>query len=208
MQRGQVQIAMPAMIAVALAVSWPDRCRVRRGAAARSRSTWPQRAGPHGLCLRRRRRSRRCCSLHIRVTMPWLFHGWFLRFWPLVVMAIAFVGVGLGEVFQRRRQRVLSEPLRNDRRTAAIFAGAWFLGDVEPGALLAAVTVNRRAVRVAERVAEVIPVRHVGGGGRQWQPVVFASRSRRHELVRSPAAMVDSTGAIAPSSPATSIASG
>jgi hypothetical protein len=49
--------------------------------------------------------------LHIRVTMPWLFRGWFLQFWPLVVMAIAFVGVGLGEVFQRRRQRVLAEPL-------------------------------------------------------------------------------------------------
>ena len=46
------------------------------------------------------------------VTMPWLFRGWFLRFWPLIVMAIAFVGVGLGEVFQRRRQRVLSEPLQ------------------------------------------------------------------------------------------------
>jgi hypothetical protein len=49
--------------------------------------------------------------LHIRVTMSWLFSGWFLRFWPLVVMAIAFVGVGLGELFHRRRQRVLSEPL-------------------------------------------------------------------------------------------------
>ena len=49
--------------------------------------------------------------LHIRVTMPWLFSGWFVRFWPLVVMVIAFVGVGLGEFFQRRRQSVLSEPL-------------------------------------------------------------------------------------------------
>ena len=51
--------------------------------------------------------------LHIRVTMPWLFHGWFLRFWPLVVMAIAFVGVGLSEVFRRRQDRVLYEPLEN-----------------------------------------------------------------------------------------------
>ena len=51
--------------------------------------------------------------LHIRVTLPWLFTGWFLRFWPLVVMAIAFVGVGLGELFRKRRQDVLAEPLRN-----------------------------------------------------------------------------------------------
>jgi hypothetical protein len=52
-------------------------------------------------------------ALHIRVTMPWLFRGWFLRFWPLVVMAIAFVGVGLSEVFRRRNERVLYEPLEN-----------------------------------------------------------------------------------------------
>ena len=51
--------------------------------------------------------------LHIRVTMPWLFRGWFLRFWPLVVMAIAFIGVGLSEVFRRRKERVLYEPLEN-----------------------------------------------------------------------------------------------
>ena len=35
--------------------------------------------------------------IHIRLTMPWLFHGFFARWWPLVVMAIAFVGVGLSE---------------------------------------------------------------------------------------------------------------
>jgi hypothetical protein len=49
--------------------------------------------------------------LHVRVTMPWLFAGLFLRFWPLVVMGLAFLGVGLSEVFQRRKQNVLSEPL-------------------------------------------------------------------------------------------------
>ena len=49
--------------------------------------------------------------LHIRVTMPWLFTGWFQQFWPLVVMAIAFTGVGFSELFQRRCQRVLAEPL-------------------------------------------------------------------------------------------------
>jgi hypothetical protein len=49
--------------------------------------------------------------LHIRLTMPWLFSGWFLRFWPLIVMVIAFLGVGLSEAFRRRQQRVLYEPL-------------------------------------------------------------------------------------------------
>lgn len=49
--------------------------------------------------------------MHIRLTMPWLFHGWFTRFWPLIAMGIAFLGVGIGELMQRRHQRVLSDPL-------------------------------------------------------------------------------------------------
>jgi hypothetical protein len=51
--------------------------------------------------------------LHIRITMPWLFRGWFLQFWPLVVMGIAFLGIGIAEWCRRRRQHVLSEPLEN-----------------------------------------------------------------------------------------------
>jgi hypothetical protein len=51
--------------------------------------------------------------VHIRVTMPWLFAGFFQQFWPLIVMAIAFAGVGLAELFRRRQQHVLAEPLEN-----------------------------------------------------------------------------------------------
>lgn len=51
--------------------------------------------------------------LHIRVTMPWLFSGWFTRFWPLVIVAIAFLGVGFAELCRRKRVPVLSEPLEN-----------------------------------------------------------------------------------------------
>ncbi|WP_145290370.1 hypothetical protein [Pirellulimonas nuda] len=51
--------------------------------------------------------------LHLRVTMPWLFGGWFAQFWPFIVMAIAFAGAGLSEWFRRRRQGVLAEPLAN-----------------------------------------------------------------------------------------------
>jgi hypothetical protein len=67
--------------------------------------------------------------LHIRVTMPWLFRGWFIQFWPLVVMVIAFVGVGLGEVFQRRQKRVLSEPLNNTGVLLPLLPviGFWFV---------------------------------------------------------------------------------
>ena len=49
--------------------------------------------------------------LHIRLTMPWLFTGLFSRYWPLVVMVLAFAGVALGELFRRSNRLVLSEPL-------------------------------------------------------------------------------------------------
>jgi hypothetical protein len=50
--------------------------------------------------------------LHIRLTMPELFRGLLLPYWPFIVMAIAFFGVGVGELLERRGVRVLSEPLR------------------------------------------------------------------------------------------------
>lgn len=109
-ERGQTQLAMPAIILIgaalvvlilaALAAALlPGRDPL--GLSERGRTAYVYAAEALGGLL----------FLHIRVTMPWLFSGWFTQFWPLVVMAIAFVGVGLGEVFQRRRERVLAEPL-------------------------------------------------------------------------------------------------
>src|SRR5260370_681156 len=37
--------------------------------------------------------------------------GIFLRYWPFIIMAIAFAGVGLSEVFNRRGIGVLAQPL-------------------------------------------------------------------------------------------------
>jgi hypothetical protein len=51
--------------------------------------------------------------VHVRVTMPWLFRGFFQQFWPLIVMAIAYLGVGFAELCRRRNLRVLAEPLEN-----------------------------------------------------------------------------------------------
>lgn len=67
--------------------------------------------------------------LHVRVTMPWLFGGWFLRFWPLLIVAIAFVGVGFAELCRRRRLPVLSEPLENTGALLPILpsVGFWLL---------------------------------------------------------------------------------
>ena len=49
--------------------------------------------------------------LHIRLTMPWLFTGFIERYWPLVVMLVAYFGVITSEALRRRQLLVLSEPL-------------------------------------------------------------------------------------------------
>jgi len=78
-------------------------------------------------------------TLHIRLTMPWLFRGFFEQYWPLIVMAIAFLGVGLSEWFARRGRLVLSRPLE---RTGVFLPllpvlGVWVVdSSVDPAGLL------------------------------------------------------------------------
>src|SRR5581483_2376031 len=50
--------------------------------------------------------------VHLRLNIPDLLPTYFRERWPLVIMAVAFVGVGLAEWFERRGLRVLAEPLR------------------------------------------------------------------------------------------------
>ena len=50
-------------------------------------------------------------GLHVWLTMPWLFKGYLIDYWMLIVMAVAFAGAGLGEWFHRRRLAVLAQPL-------------------------------------------------------------------------------------------------
>ncbi|HEX5890668.1 MAG TPA: hypothetical protein VFY61_18285 [Pyrinomonadaceae bacterium] len=49
--------------------------------------------------------------LHIRLTLPWLFTGFLERYWPLVIMAIAYLGVVTSESLRRRKLLVLAQPL-------------------------------------------------------------------------------------------------
>lgn len=49
--------------------------------------------------------------LHIRLTMPWLFHGFFEDYWPIVLMAIAYLGVIASESLRRRQLFVLAKPI-------------------------------------------------------------------------------------------------
>jgi hypothetical protein len=49
--------------------------------------------------------------LHIRLTLPWLFTGFLERYWPLVIMVIAYLGVVTSESLRRRKLLVLAQPL-------------------------------------------------------------------------------------------------
>jgi hypothetical protein len=49
--------------------------------------------------------------MHIRLTMPWLFSGFFAQYWPLVVVVIAYVGVAVSELLRRRQVMVLARPI-------------------------------------------------------------------------------------------------
>ena len=50
--------------------------------------------------------------VHIRLNVPELFGGVLTQFWPLLVMVIAFIGIGLSEYFDRCGIKVLSQPLK------------------------------------------------------------------------------------------------
>jgi hypothetical protein len=49
---------------------------------------------------------------HLFMCRPALFSGLFRPYWPYLIMAVAFAGVGVGELFQRSGIRVLSDPLQ------------------------------------------------------------------------------------------------
>ncbi|MEX0676025.1 MAG: hypothetical protein WD063_03050 [Pirellulales bacterium] len=111
-QNGEVQIAWPAILVVAVTLG-------ALSAAALAAAVLPGR-DPLGLSERGRTLYvygaeviLALLFVHMRVTLPWLFTGFFQQFWPLVVMAIAYLGVGVSELCRRRRQQVLAEPLEN-----------------------------------------------------------------------------------------------
>ncbi len=49
--------------------------------------------------------------VHLHLAEPQLFSGVLQPYWPLVIMAIAFAGVGAGDMFRRRDIHVFAEPL-------------------------------------------------------------------------------------------------
>lgn len=50
--------------------------------------------------------------LQVRFNVPELFRGNVVKYWTFVVMALAYAGIGLAELFERKKLEVLAIPLR------------------------------------------------------------------------------------------------
>ncbi len=109
-QDGKVAIAGPAILAVAVALAIS-------AAACLVAAIVPGR-DPLGLSDAQRTVYVYGCeallavlALHLRMTLPEWFSGVFQRYWTLVVVGLAYLGIGLSEFFRRRRHDVLAIPL-------------------------------------------------------------------------------------------------
>ncbi|MFI5378795.1 MAG: hypothetical protein ACHRHE_05835 [Tepidisphaerales bacterium] len=52
--------------------------------------------------------------IHARIIHPeWFGHGFFVRFWPIILLVVAFTNAGASEVLRRRGMTALAEPFTN-----------------------------------------------------------------------------------------------
>ncbi len=128
--------------------------------------------------------------LHIRLTRPEWFTGFFSRRWAFIVVFIAFLGVGLSEIFRRQKRLVLAEPLE---RTGALLPmlpvlgffliqrteGDYSLLLVLVGVLYAVLSVSRRSFGFGLLAA-------LAANGGLWY---FLHRQEGYEPLRPPTAL-------------------
>jgi hypothetical protein len=125
-------------------------------------------------------------ALHARMTMPRLFGGFFLTWWPLVVMLLAFTGVGLGELFRRRGRLVLAEPLERTGILLPILPvfGFWVLNsDVSYSNLLFLVGLFYGALSVMRRSFRFGILAAFAGNGGLW---MLLGRSEDYDFYQHP----------------------
>jgi hypothetical protein len=109
--------------------------------------------------------------MHIRLTMPYLFTGFFSRYWSLVIVVLAFVGVGMSEVFRRQGRLVLAQPLE---RTGAVLPllpvlGFWVANSkVHFGGLLFLISLLYGVLSVMRRSFAFALLAALAGNGGLW----------------------------------------
>jgi hypothetical protein len=109
--------------------------------------------------------------VHIRLTMPWLFSGFFSQYWPLVVVGIAFLGVGISETLRRQGISVLAEPIE---RTGAFLPllpvlGYWVVSShVDYSMVLFAIGLLYAALSILRRSFAFGLLAALAGNGGLW----------------------------------------
>jgi hypothetical protein len=125
--------------------------------------------------------------VHLKITLPWIFTGFFLQYWPLIIVGVAFVGAGLSEVFRRQGRLVLAEPLE---RTGALLpvlpllASFWMQPKPGEGEVFLVLTGSLYATLALMRSSSVFSaLAALAFNGALW---TFLGRSEGFGLARHP----------------------
>jgi hypothetical protein len=108
---------------------------------------------------------------HLYLCQPQWFDTLLRPYWPFVVMALAFLGVGAAELFHRRNVRVLAQPLE---RTGALLPllpvlGMWAMGSsVDYALLLFVVGILYLVLSATRKSWAAMIAAAVAGNGALW----------------------------------------
>jgi hypothetical protein len=107
---------------------------------------------------------------HLYVCRPLWFNGILRPYWPFIVMGLAFIGVGAGELFHRWKIRVLAEPLE---RTGALLPllpviGIWVVGRTDDAQILLVVGLLYLALSFTRKSWMAMVAAALAGNGALW----------------------------------------
>jgi hypothetical protein len=107
---------------------------------------------------------------HLYICRPLWFDGVLRPYWPFIVMGLAFIGVGAGELFQRWKIRVLAEPLE---RTGALLPilpviGMWIVGRTDEAQILLVVGLLYLAISFTRKSWPAMVAAALAGNGALW----------------------------------------
>jgi hypothetical protein len=123
--------------------------------------------------------------IHLRLTMPWLF-GSFERYWPFIIMIIAYAGVLVAESLRRQQLTVVARPLE---RTGVFLPllpvlGFWIAeSEVDYSALLLAVGGLYGLLSLLRRSFKFGVIAGVCANGALWY---FLQRTEDYQFLQHP----------------------
>jgi hypothetical protein len=107
---------------------------------------------------------------HLYVCRPLWFDSVLRPYWPFIVMGLAFIGVGSGELFRRWNIRVLAEPLERSGALLPILPviGMWALGRSDEAQILLVVGLLYLALSFTRKSWPAMVAAALAGNGALW----------------------------------------